>query len=39
VFITKDLVHKAEYLKYGQSRNVEANGDVYFGLAIYRSTE
>ena len=27
-------VHKAEYLKYGESRNVEANGDVYFDSQI-----
>jgi len=30
LFNTKVLVHKAEYLKYGGNRNVEANGDVYF---------
>ena len=30
LFNTIVLVHKTEYLKYGQSRNVEANGDVYF---------
>lgn len=27
----KDLAHKARYLKYGGSRNMEAKGDVYFG--------
>ena len=30
MFNTKDLVHKTKALKYGESRNVEANGDVYF---------
>ena len=29
MFNTKGLVHKTEYLKYGESRNVEARGDVY----------
>jgi len=34
VFNTKGLVHKTKYLKYGESRDVEANGDVYFDSQI-----
>lgn len=33
-FNTIVLVHKTEYLKYGESRNVEARGDVYFDSQI-----